>query len=159
MNAEKRVWEMLEQVHDPEIPYVSIVEMGMVHQVEADAERVRVVVIPTFSGCPALDMIKEQVASTLRKAGFTGVEVRMDPSIPWSSDLIHPSALEKMKQIGLAPPPRHAGHFERYLDGPVTCPYCDSTDTIEKNSFGPALCRSIYFCNHCQQPFERFKPI
>lgn len=159
MNSENRVWEILKQVYDPEIPSVSIVEMGMVHHVEVHDERVRVVVMPTFSGCPALAFIKEQVASSLRTAGFEEVEVHIDPTISWSSDRIQSTAFEKMKEIGLAPPPKHGGHFERYIDEPIRCPYCGSTDTIEKNSFGPTLCRSIYYCNHCQQPFERFKPV
>jgi ring-1,2-phenylacetyl-CoA epoxidase subunit PaaD len=159
MNSENKVWEALQQVHDPEIPSVSIVEMGMVHRVDMQAENVRVILVPTFSGCPALDFIKAQVASTLRSAGFENVQVQMDPTLAWSSDRIQPSAHEKMKQIGLAPPEKHAGHFERFIDQPVLCPYCSSDDTIEKNDFGPTLCRAIYYCNHCQQPFERFKPI
>jgi ring-1,2-phenylacetyl-CoA epoxidase subunit PaaD len=159
MNLENKVWEVLEQVHDPEIPSVSIVEMGMVHHVEVEAASVRVVVVPTFAGCPALTSIKEQVASTLRSAGFEHVEVQIDPTLAWSSDRIQPGAREKMKQIGLAPPVKHGGHFELSLDLPVLCPYCGSDDTLEKNDFGPTLCRAIYYCNHCQQPFERFKPI
>lgn len=159
MSSEKRVWEALEQVRDPEIPSVSIIEMGMVQEVEVKAGRVRVSLVPTFSGCPALNLIKTEVASILRSMGFENVEVQMDPTIAWSSDRILASASEKMKQLGLAPPPKHAGHFERLIDTPVPCPYCGSEDTIEKNDFGPTLCRAIYYCNHCQQPFERFKPI
>jgi ring-1,2-phenylacetyl-CoA epoxidase subunit PaaD len=159
MNSENKVLKALEQVRDPEIPSVSIIEMGMVHRVDVKAESVRVTLVPTFSGCPALNFIKELVATTLRSAGFQHVEVEMDPTFAWSSDRIHPSAFEKMKELGLAPPPKHAGHFERLLDEPVLCPYCGSDDTIEKNDFGSTLCRAIYYCNHCQQPFERFKPI
>jgi ring-1,2-phenylacetyl-CoA epoxidase subunit PaaD len=159
MNSEEKVWEALNQVFDPEIPSVSIVEMGMIQHVEVKAGSVRVIVVPTFSGCPALDLIKSQVASTLLLAGFENVDVQLDPTIAWSSDRIQSSAHAKMKQIGLAPPEKHDGHFERMLDQPVICPYCGSEDTIEKNDFGPTLCRSIYYCNHCQQPFERFKPI
>jgi ring-1,2-phenylacetyl-CoA epoxidase subunit PaaD len=159
MNLEDKVWELLAQVHDPEIPSVTIVEMGMVHQVQAQAASVKVVLAPTFSGCPALDFIKAQVASALRAAGFEQVDVQMDPTLAWSSDRIQPGAREKMKQIGLAPPLEHGGHFERFIDLPVVCPYCGSVDTIEKNDFGPTLCRAIFYCNHCRQPFERFKPI
>jgi ring-1,2-phenylacetyl-CoA epoxidase subunit PaaD len=159
MNSENKVWEALEQVRDPEIPSVSIIEMGMVQQVEVKAERVRVILMPTFSGCPALNLIKDQVASTLRSAGFENVEVQMDPTIAWSTDRILSGAFDKMKRLGISPPPKHAGHFERIIDASVLCPYCGSEDTIEKNDFGPTLCRAIYYCNHCQQPFERFKPI
>jgi ring-1,2-phenylacetyl-CoA epoxidase subunit PaaD len=159
MSLENKVWLALEKVHDPEMPSISIIEMGMVHRVDVDVSRVRVVVVPTFSGCPALNLIKAQVASTLRSAGFDHVEVVIDPTIAWSSDRIHPSAYEKMKQLGLAPPPQHGGHFERFLDAVVLCPYCGSDQTLEKNDFGSTLCRAIYFCKHCQQPFERFKPI
>jgi ring-1,2-phenylacetyl-CoA epoxidase subunit PaaD len=159
MNSERKVWKALEQVRDPEIPSVSIIEMGMVQQVEVQAESVQVVIVPTFSGCPALDFIKAQVVSALHGAGFEHAEVRVDPTIAWSSDRIQPSAFEKMKQLGLAPPPRHGGDFVRILDEPVPCPYCGSDQTVAKNDFGSTLCRAIYYCNHCQQPFERFKPI
>jgi ring-1,2-phenylacetyl-CoA epoxidase subunit PaaD len=159
LNSESKVWKALEGVRDPEIPSVSIIEMGMVHRVEVQAESVQVVILPTFSGCPALNFIKDQVVSALREAGFEHADVRMDLTIAWSSDRIRPSAFEKMKQLGLAPPPKHGGNFERILDEPVLCPYCGSDQTIAKNNFGPTLCRAIYYCNHCQQPFERFKPI
>lgn len=159
MNSESKVWKALAGVRDPEIPSVSIIEMGMVQNVEVRAESVQVVIVPTFSGCPALNFIKEQVVSALHGAGFEHAEVRMDPTIAWSSDRIQPSALEKMKGLGLAPPPKHGGNFERILDAPVLCPYCGSDQTVVKNNFGPTLCRAIYYCNDCQQPFERFKPI
>jgi ring-1,2-phenylacetyl-CoA epoxidase subunit PaaD len=159
MNSESKVWKALEQVRDPEIPTVSIIEMGMVQHVEEQAKSVQVVLAPTFSGCPALDFIKAQVVSALYSAGFEHAEVRIDPTIAWSSDRILPSAIEKMKQLGLAPPPKHGGNFERLLDEPVLCPYCGSDQTVAKNNFGPTLCRAIYYCNQCQQPFERFKPI
>lgn len=159
MNLESKAWAVLEGIRDPEIPTVSIVEMGMVHHLEVDADGVRVILVPTFSGCPALHLIKEQVDSALHSAGFEQVEVQMDPALVWSSDRIRPAARTKMKQIGLAPPPIHGGHFVRILDEPVLCPYCGSNETIEKNDFGPSLCRAIYYCKNCQQPFERFKPI
>lgn len=159
MNSESKVWKALEGVRDPEIPSVSIIEMGMVQNVEVRAESVQVVIVPTFSGCPALNFIKDQVVSALHGAGFEHAVVRMDPTIAWSSDRIQPSAFEKMKELGLAPPPKHGGNFERILDEPVLCPYCGSDQTEVKNNFGSTLCRAIYYCNDCQQPFERFKPI
>ena len=159
MNSESKVWKALEGVQDPEIPSISILEMGMVQGVEVQAESVQVVIVPTFSGCPALNYIKDQVVSALLGAGFENADVRIDPTIAWSTDRILPSAFEKMKALGLAPPPKHGGNFVRILDEPVLCPYCGSDQTVAKNNFGPTLCRAIYYCNNCQQPFERFKPI
>lgn len=153
------VWEILEEVKDPEIPVISLVDLGLVRQVAVDEERVKVVMTPTFSGCPALQVMQEQVEERLREAGFEEVEVQMSREQSWTSDWITPSGREKLKEFGLAPPPLHEGDMESAWRESVRCPYCDSTNTDLRNSFGPTLCRAIFFCNNCQQPFEQFKPL
>jgi ring-1,2-phenylacetyl-CoA epoxidase subunit PaaD len=158
MLNEQDVWQILKQVMDPEIPAVSIVDMGIVRDMEIKGKTVRVLLTPTFSGCPALEVIQRQVESSLSRAGLQP-EVVWTNSPAWSSDWITPEARQKMASIGLAPPPRHTGLIELALLEPVGCPYCGSQNTIQKNSFGSTLCRSIYFCNNCHQPFERFKPV
>lgn len=158
MNSEE-IWRILDEVKDPEIPVVSIVEMGMLRHVEIDDQTVTVTIAPTFVGCPAIQVIQEQVIRSLQEAGADIVNVRFTFSPPWSSDAIAPQARKKLKEFGLAPPPPHQGLIEIALLEPVACPYCDSTNTSMRNSFGPTLCRMIYYCNNCQQPFEAFKPL
>jgi ring-1,2-phenylacetyl-CoA epoxidase subunit PaaD len=155
----EQVWECLEGVKDPEIPVVSVVEMGIVRQVSLEGGQVVVVMSPTFTGCPALDTMRSEIERRLRQAGAEQVKVEISLSPAWCSDWITVQGREKLRSFGLAPPPRHAGQIELGLIEAVACPYCASRDTSLKNDFGPTLCRSIYYCNACRQPFERFKPI
>jgi ring-1,2-phenylacetyl-CoA epoxidase subunit PaaD len=156
----ENIWEVLDEVKDPEIPVVSLVEMGIIRRVEIADESVIVTMTPTFSGCPALQVMKSDIENRLRAAGIAAVEVRQVLDPPWSSDWITAEARQKLKQFGLAPPPRHGGNLQEILlIDTVACPYCDSTNTTIKNSFGPTLCRAIYYCHDCQQPFEQFKPL
>ncbi len=159
MLTSELIWDLLNEVKDPEIPVVSIVEMGMVRQVQVDGGSVTVILAPTFAGCPALNTIRDEVSLILSKAGMRDVEVRFTYSPPWSSDDITAQARQKLKGFGLAPAPQHHGLIEAALLLPVPCPYCDSTNTSVKNEFGPTLCRAIYYCYNCNQPFERFKPV
>lgn len=152
------IWQMLEEVKDPEIPVVSVVEMGIARKVELDGEHIRITLTPTFAGCPALHWMRMQIEQHLRSAGLQP-EVIFSNNPPWSSDWITPAAREKLRQFGLGPPPIHGGHFEAALDREVPCPHCGSTDTTLQNSFGSTLCRSIYTCRSCRQPFEQFKPL
>jgi ring-1,2-phenylacetyl-CoA epoxidase subunit PaaD len=133
--------------------------MGLIRDIAHSGKRLIVTMTPTFAGCPALEIMREEIAARLQQAGWDEVEVRIVYSPPWSSDWITGVAREKLKAFGLAPPPLHANRLEIALAEPVHCPYCDSPDTDLKNDFGPTLCRAIYFCNHCRQPFERFKPL
>lgn len=154
-----QIWQVLDQVKDPEIPVVSVVEMGLIRSVGWEGQKLLVTMTPTFAGCPALQVMQAEIAASLQRAGADQVEVRLAYSPPWSSDWITSAARAKLKDFGLAPPPRlkDAGTvsaFER-----VACPYCGSQDTELKNSFGPTLCRAIFVCQHCRQPFEQFKPI
>ena len=154
-----RIWEILEQIKDPEIPVVSVVEMGLIRNVGIDGDKVTVTMTPTFAGCPALQVMKQAVEENLKDSGAREVEVKMTFSPPWSSDWILPEGRRKLREFGLAPPPRHGGDVRAGLMEEVACPYCDSQKTTLKNSFGPTLCRAIYYCENCQQPFEHFKCI
>jgi ring-1,2-phenylacetyl-CoA epoxidase subunit PaaD len=156
---ESQVWEILTSVADPEIPVVSVVEMGIVRQVAVDGRRVEIIMTPTFTGCPALDVMQEDMRQALWKAGAQEVKITITHNPPWTSDWISPEARQKLKEFGLAPPPQHQGLLEAALLEPVSCPYCGSGDTSLKNPFGPTLCRAIFYCNACQQPFEQFKPL
>jgi ring-1,2-phenylacetyl-CoA epoxidase subunit PaaD len=156
----ERVWEALAEIPDPEIPAVSLVDLGVVRTVAVDGDRVRVEFTPTFLGCPAVEVMRSQMVETIRELGAKPeVEVASEG---WSSDRITAEGRRKLRESGFAPPaPREAG--------PVTllqiqttvhrCPYCDSEDTRLDNLFGPTPCRSIRYCASCRQPFEQFKTI
>lgn len=153
------IWQLLAEIKDPEIPVVSLVEMGMIRQVGLEDGRVVVVLSPTFAGCPALQVMQTEIKQRLHQAGAQSVEVRLSLTPPWTTDWITPQGRAKLKEFGLAPPAIHAGRLELALQQPVACPYCGSTRTEVKNDFGPTLCRAILYCHNCQQPFEQFKPL
>jgi ring-1,2-phenylacetyl-CoA epoxidase subunit PaaD len=164
--GEAQVWEALAEVPDPEIPAVSVVDLGLVHAVELDGERLRVELLPTFVGCPALELIRASVAERLTGLAPV-VEVEMTFAVPWTSDRITPEGRRKLRDSGFAPPgPTGAGRREDrplFATIPVrptaTCPYCGSADTALENLFGPTLCRTLFWCNRCRQPFEQFKAV
>ena len=160
----RAVLTALEDVPDPEIPTVSIVELGMVGAIDVDPASIRVEILPTFVGCPALEVIQTSVASRL-EVFDRRVDVRVSFSTPWTTDRISPSGREKLRRSGFAPPP-HLGSGRGLpmlaLATPaeiVACPYCASPDTRLENAFGPTQCRSIRYCASCRQPFEAFRPV
>ncbi len=156
---EEAIWAALAEVADPEIPVVSLVEMGIVRGVALDGQEVTVSITPTFSGCPALHTMQADIVARLKALGCASVRVETVLHPPWSSDWISDEARQKLKAFGLAPPQRHGGNVTVTFFAPVSCPYCDSANTSVKNNFGPTLCRAIYYCHDCQQPFEQFKAL
>ena len=114
---------------------------------------------PTFAGCPALAVMQTEVENRVRQLGAAEVRVRLVLSPPWSSDWITPAAGEKLRAFGLAPALPRNGLIQIMFSEEATCPYCGSAHTRLKNSFGPTLCRALYYCNDCQQPFEQFKAL
>jgi ring-1,2-phenylacetyl-CoA epoxidase subunit PaaD len=158
---EAAIWSALDAVPDPEIPAVSVVEMGMIHRVQVDDGDARVVVLPTFTGCPAIAIIQEDVRRAVGQVeGVRDVEVETSFDPPWTSDRITATGREKLRGWGLAPPsPRMVviGHIG--LPATATCPYCGSTDTRNDSLFGPTPCRAAYYCNACRNPFEQFKQV
>jgi ring-1,2-phenylacetyl-CoA epoxidase subunit PaaD len=157
--TEAQLWSALEEVADPEMPIVNLVEMGIVRAVEIGAEEVRVTITPTFAACPAYEVMADNIASRLKAEGERRVEVLVRHDPPWSSNWISAEARAKLKAAGLAPPPQHSGDFVSVLMDPVACPRCESTNTSLRNSFGTTPCRMIYTCNDCKEPFEFFKPL
>jgi ring-1,2-phenylacetyl-CoA epoxidase subunit PaaD len=155
------VWEALAEVPDPEIPVISIVDLGVVRDVAVDGDRVHVEFTPTFLGCPALDYMRDRMTEVIAALGAQAdVEVVMDDS--WSTDRITPEGREKLRAAGFAPPaPREASapKLVQLQSAVFRCPYCNSTDTTLENIFGPTPCRSIRYCASCRQPFEQFKTI
>jgi ring-1,2-phenylacetyl-CoA epoxidase subunit PaaD len=153
------VWRALEDVKDPEIPVISVVELGVVRDVSLTKDGVVVTITPTFSGCPALDVMQEDIRACLQGIGVEDVTVETQLNPPWTTDWIDDKAREKLRQFGLAPPPYIGSNIEFVLEMQATCPFCGSTDTVMKNAWGPTACRMIYVCESCRQPFEQFKPI
>lgn len=154
------VREALADVLDPELPVVSVMDLGMVERIEVDAAGIRVEMLPTFVGCPALDLIRGAVEDRLRVFGQP-VEVRFGYRVPWTSDRITPDGRRKLRDAGFAPPgpARTDAPVLLQLDDPVPCPHCGSSRTVLENLFGPTQCRAIYHCTVCRQPFEHFKSI
>jgi ring-1,2-phenylacetyl-CoA epoxidase subunit PaaD len=162
--SETEVWEALAEVPDPEIPVVSVVDLGLVHRVALEGERLRVELLPTFVGCPALELIRDSVAARL--AGMAPVvEVEMTFAEPWTSDRITAEGARKLRESGFAPPGPAREDGGRPLFATIAvrpsaaCPWCGSADTTLENLFGPTLCRTLFWCNRCRQPFEQFKAV
>ena len=154
-----QIWRALDSISDPEIPVVSLVELGIVRDVQVDGERVSVTITPTFAGCPAMHHMREQIFEQLQAIGVEKVEVRTSLNPPWTSEWLSEEVRAKIRKFGMAPPPHHSGDLEIKLMEAVTCPYCGSRDTIMDNPFGPTLCQSLHYCRACQQSFQRFKPL
>lgn len=165
----RRVWEAVAAVHDPEIPPCSVVDLGIVERVEVAESRIEVDLLPTFAGCPALDVIEADIRAAVDSvAGGREVRVRFVYSPPWTSDRITEDGREALRTYGVTPPDvssKPAGHRAfvpltalQAATPPLTCPFCGSRRTVVESDFGPTLCRTIQFCQSCRNPFEGFKP-
>jgi ring-1,2-phenylacetyl-CoA epoxidase subunit PaaD len=155
----EQIWQALDRIMDPEIPVVSLVELGIVRAVAYEGPGLVITLTPTFAGCPALEVMKQAVIQRLQELGLPSVLVKTVLSPPWTTDWIAPEARRKLKDFGLAPPLMHGGQVEILFAEQAVCPHCDSSETELKNSFGPTPCRAIYICHNCRQPFEQFKPL
>jgi ring-1,2-phenylacetyl-CoA epoxidase subunit PaaD len=161
MVTTNQVWEALAEIPDPEIPVISLVDLGIVRDVEVENGTVRVDFTPTFLGCPALEVMRDAIAERIRSLGAEP-EINVRPDDSWSSDRITPQGREKLRASGFAPPtPREASAptLVQLQSNAFRCPYCGSTDTRLENIFGPTPCRSLRYCTSCRQPFEQFKTI
>ena len=156
-----QVWAALEEIPDPEIPVISLVDLGVIRSVDVQNGHVRIEFTPTFLGCPALEVMKRALEEKVVELGAEPeVEVISDDS--WSTDRITPAGREKLREAGFAPPaPRAAGAttLVQLQSKVFRCPYCGSTATRLENIFGPTPCRSLRYCESCRQPFEQFKTI
>ena len=160
---ESAIWAALHDVHDPEIPAISVVDLGVVRRVETGDGRIRVELLPTFVGCPAIDVMRHDVEERLLDFADE-VSVEISFAEPWTTERITPAGRDALRAAGFAPPQAASGDNTRLLTVlpslPVgECPYCGSRNTTLENAFGPTLCRSIYHCANCSQPFEQFKEV
>jgi ring-1,2-phenylacetyl-CoA epoxidase subunit PaaD len=153
------IYTWLEEVKDPEIPVLSLVDLGVITGIETRENSVKIEMTPTFVGCPALDMMKSEIAEVLTKHGVANISIDVTFRTPWTSDLITEKGRQALKKFGLAPPPSREVFADLEILEHAVCPRCDGTDTELKNPFGPTLCRSIHYCNSCKEAFEQFKPL
>jgi ring-1,2-phenylacetyl-CoA epoxidase subunit PaaD len=151
------ILKALNEVKDPELPTISIVELGMLNTISIKENSVEVSLLPTFSGCPALDMIETEVKQALTDfSGVDSVKVSFTYHPPWTTDRLLPEAREKLKAFGISPPPPHHNEGDPWV---IECPYCGSNVVTMENIFGPTACRSLLYCRACRNPFEAMKPI
>jgi ring-1,2-phenylacetyl-CoA epoxidase subunit PaaD len=140
---------LLGAVHDPEIPTVSIVDLGLVHAISVADERIAIELLPTFVACPALEVIRSTVAEAVAPLGRP-VDVAFTFAVPWTTERLTDAGKAALRKAGIAPPAEPQA---------VRCPFCEGADVAMDSAFGPTLCRSLFYCRACRQPFEAFKPI
>ncbi len=164
---ERRIWEELARIFDPEIPAISLVDLGVIGSVAVDDEHARIEILPTFVGCPAVEVMRSEVRDRIGALDLADrVEVEISFQPPWTSERITPAGRERLRMSGFAPPhigptiPDAASGLDELAVLPIAeCPYCGSRNTTLENPFGPTLCRAIYHCADCRQPFEQMKRV
>jgi ring-1,2-phenylacetyl-CoA epoxidase subunit PaaD len=152
------VREVLAGVHDPEIPVITIDDLGILRDVSVDGDRVVVTITPTYSGCPAMDEIRADIRTALAAHGWTDVEVRTALAPAWTTDWMSEDGRRKLREFGIAPPgARRAGQVLLQIRPRVDCPQCGSRDTEEMTRFASTSCKSMWRCLSCREPFDHFK--
>lgn len=163
-HTKSQIWSFLEEVTDPEIPVLNVVEMGIVRDVEFKGDRVIIKITPTYSGCPAMNAIEMEIRKKMQEKGFENFDVLIDFKETWTTDWMTDHAKQKLKEYGIAPPGKStdSDDFLTSLKNSqkiVPCPFCDSMETELQSEFGSTACKSLYYCHSCDQPFEHFKCI
>lgn len=158
-DATTHVWEILATVKDPEIPSLSILDLGMITGVALARDSVCVKLLPTFVACPATSYIRTNIADALKQHGFANPVVEMETEIAWSSDRVTELGRQRLAAFGLGTPVKIDGLSDLEAIEQVACPHCGSANTTMRSMFGSTLCRSIHYCEDCKQGFERFKPL
>lgn len=160
--ALSRIWELMDLVPDPEIPVLSIRDLGIVRNIEIELEHVIVTITPTYSGCPAMNTFESDIVSKLSEHGWNDVMVKTTYDPPWTTDWVNEGAMIRLKEYGIAPPIKGSNDKgQLFVNGPkiVPCPRCDSENTRVISQFGSTACKALYQCNDCMEPFDYFKCI
>jgi len=158
--ASEQVWAALAGVPDPEIPAISIVDLGIVRGVECSEGHVRITVTPTYSGCPATEMIRADICAAVASLGVSSVEVDTQLVPAWTTDWLSPATRARLKDYGIVPPATNAdGSQTIHFHSRIRCPRCNSTEVEEISAFGSTACKALHRCLACREPFEYFKPI
>ena len=153
-----QIWHCLQQISDPELPVLSITDLGMVRDVEAEGHGWRITFTPTYSGCPATEFLLEAIEQRLAEAGFSPVKVTIQLSPAWTTDWMNAAARERLREYGVTPPQGHTCD-KPLAHGPVPCPRCGSTHSEKISEFGSTACKALYRCCDCREPFDYFKCI
>ncbi|WP_447888032.1 1,2-phenylacetyl-CoA epoxidase subunit PaaD [Serratia fonticola] len=153
-----QIWHCLQQISDPELPVLSITDLGMVRDVERDGAGWHITFTPTYSGCPATEYLLNAIEQTLNEAGFSPVKITISLSPAWTTDWMNADARQRLREYGVAPPLGQT--CEKPLaHGPVQCPRCGSEHTEKISEFGSTACKALYRCCECREPFDYFKCI
>ena len=159
--SSNEIREILKQVKDPEVPVLDIAELGVLRDVQVVDEKIIITITPTYSGCPALHVMEQEIANKLRENGIENFMVKTVFSPAWTTDWMNDDAKNKLKEYGIAPPGQSTeAHLKSMIEGkstPVSCPFCDSVNTKLTSAFGSTACKALHYCNNCNQPFEEFK--
>lgn len=153
----RQIWALLEQIPDPEVPVLSITDLGMVRSVSPQGEGWVIGFTPTYSGCPATEHLLDEIRAVMTRHGFTPVHIVLQLDPPWTTDWMNAGARERLRQYGISPPQAHACHAG--LPPAVSCPRCGSTHTTLISEFGSTACKALYRCDSCREPFDYFKCI
>ena len=155
--ASARIWDVAATVNDPEIPVLSIADLGILRDARAEGGRAVVVITPTYSGCPAMETITADVTSALNAQGYDDVRVELVLHPAWTTDWMSEDGKRKLAEYGIAPPTGRAAAGTVRLGLTVKCPRCHSLDTRELTRFGSTACKALHVCNECLEPFDHFK--
>ena len=153
----KKVWQILEQISDPEIPILSIVDLGIVRDISVNENNIEVFITPTYSGCPAMDMIAMNIRMELLHHGFENIKITQQLSPAWTTDWMTEAGKKKLKAYGIAPPVGKAIDQQFLEDMKVECPQCHSKNTKLLSEFGSTACKALFQCQDCKEPFDYFK--
>jgi ring-1,2-phenylacetyl-CoA epoxidase subunit PaaD len=157
---EKKIWSILETVTDPEVPVLTVTDLGIIRNVKMDGDEVEVIITPTYSGCPAMDLITANIRMALLENGYQKIKVTSVLSPAWTTDWMSEEGKRKLKEYGIAPPNPKQQVCKQELfasaEG-VQCPHCDSWHTHRISEFGSTACKALYRCDDCQEPFDYFK--
>jgi ring-1,2-phenylacetyl-CoA epoxidase subunit PaaD len=156
-DARQRAYEAVAAVTDPEIPVLTIADLGVLRDVAVNGDRVEVTITPTYSGCPAMNVIALEIGAALARAGFADTAVRTVLSPAWTTDWLTPAGREKLLAYGIAPPAGPAGRRALFGEEKIACPHCGSADTELLAEFGSTACKSLHRCRTCREPFDAFK--
>lgn len=155
-----RIWEILATVNDPEVPVLSIIDLGIVRDIKMEDDHVEIIITPTYSGCPAMDVISMNIKSALADEGFFKTTIRTVLSPAWTTDWMSEAGKQKLKEYGIAPPnAKQQVCNSRFFaaNEAVQCPRCNSYHTSRISEFGSTACKALYQCNDCKEPFDYFK--
>ena len=158
MVNESNIWEHLEDVYDPEVPVLSIVDLGIVRDVKVIKNHVTITITPTYTGCPAMGTIEKDIIEKLQEEAITSYEIHTSIAPAWTTDWMSERGKKKLKDYGIAPPQDEADKSVLFADPLVVpCPVCDSSDTKLVSQFGSTACKAHYQCKKCREPFDYFK--